>query len=195
MLQFIKKEIIITLITFIMFAISFYLYQSQDTDISMLKKESENAKVTLEKKKRELSKLQKEIAKNDKFLQGHPNLYFIDKPDTFDIYKVETNLKKFTQNIFGRSSSINMNKRSPKKINKTYLSYNTKIVIPYNNIYRIRRYFNYLNSNYFIKESSITYNTKGKKFSIDLDFIGLNGKKAIKERKKRGGGRTLPFAR
>ena len=176
-IHFIKKELIIAIVTSIIFALSFYLYQSQkgfskQDEISSLKETIIQEKNKL---KKEIKEYKKEKEFEERVIKG---LKIIDKPMTLDIYKTASKLKELMFTYFGTKNikiSYTPQKLKVKGI-KHFVFYKVDMIIPYINKYQIISFFDYLNKNYFYIIHSVSYDTKNQQFKISIYLLGKKGK-------------------
>ena len=184
-LYFIKKELIITIIASIIFGVSFYLYQSQNS--SNKTEEINELKHTIISQKKKLKNIVKEYKKEQEFRQQIEGLKIINNPITLDIYKEEPILKKVFYTFFG-SKSIKVSFK-PEKIKikgiKNYVFYKVNMAIPYLNSKQLIKYFDYLTSEYFYVIGNIKYSTTNQKFIIQLYLLGKKGKSLKKHHRRR----------
>ena len=183
---FIKKELIISIISLLIFFIAFILYHNQQSynrieDIRMLKQSIVN-------EKNKLKKLIKEYDKEKNFEEKVSYLKIINKPETLDIYQTADNLKKTFYIFFGtKDIQVNYKPVVFKKVKdvKNYVFYKIEMIIPYTNEYLVEKFFSYLNKKYFYVLGGIMYNTKDKKFKVTLYLLGEKGNMKKRTRKRR----------
>lgn len=181
-IHFIKKELIITIISSIIFGFSFYLYQSQKQFNK--KEEIENLKQTIIIQKRKLKKDINKYQKEKKFEKKIKNLKIIDKPATLDIYKTADKLKRVFFEFFGTKNIKIFYKPVNIKVRgvRNYIFYRIDMVIPYINKKQIIDFFNYLKDRYFYIINVVNYNTKSQKFKISIYLLGKKGRNIRRRR-------------
>jgi hypothetical protein len=175
-IYFLKKELILAIIAFIVFIITFNLYRSQTTfnrvnDIEMLKNK-------IIKKKKKLKQIIIEYKKEKRFEEKIKDLKIIDEPISLDIYKEADYLSKVFYNFFG-TDKIRVSYRAVAlkfKNIKKYVFYKVTMEIPYINKYLIQNFFNFLNNRYFYIVQQVHYDTKKQTFSFVIYLLGKKGK-------------------
>ena len=181
-LHFIKKELIITIISAVIFGFSFYLYQSQKGFNK--EGEIESLKQTIIAQKNRLKKDIAEYKKEKLFEEKINNLKIIDKPITLDIYKTAEELQKTFFTFFGTKDIKIGYKPVMIKVRgiKNYVFYKIDMIIPYTNKYQILQFFDYLKNRYFYIINSVSYDTKNQKFKVSIYLLGKKGKNTGRRR-------------
>ena len=179
MIHFIKKELIIFIISLTIFGGAFYIYQNQDTNISSQKEEVQMTKTQIQREKTKLKKILKEYKKEKIFEQE----IFTEKKlkvipsykKTFDIFKVRKEFKDKLNTIFGPKNFSLKFETKPKRAKfRKYIVYPVTISLNYLNTDSIKLFFDWINSKYFYSIKSLNYKAdKGKgTLTIKINLLG-----------------------
>ena len=182
MIHFIKKELIIFIISLSIFGGVVYIYQNQGTNINAQKEQAQSLKQQINSEKEKLNRIIINFKKEKSFEQNvikANNLRIIEPYNyTFKIFDVRKKMKKELSLLFGQNFRL-MVKTTPEQTRfKKYVIYPVEIHLTYLNADSIKDFFNWLNSNFVYSLKSLKYDasTGNGIFKIKINLLGEKSK-------------------
>lgn len=182
MIHFIKKELIIFIISLSIFGGVIYIYQNQGTNINAQKEQAQDLKQQISSEKRKLRKIIQNFKKEKLFEQNvikANNLKIIQPYNyTFKIFDIRKKFKEELSLLFGKNFRF-LIKTTPKQTTfHKYVIYPVEIQLTYLNADSIKKFFDWLNSNFVYSLKSLKYNASigNGVFQIKIDLLGEKSK-------------------